>query len=81
MRHLIGARSRRLTHGLDGVVTVTATTGVLVWAGPVKVQVTIAYNRIIDDHFDIWLGKTTNVIADRYGNVFTHVAVPVQLFG
>ncbi len=65
---------------LDGVVTVTETTGILVWAGPVRVQVTIAHNRISDDHFGIWMGTRKNLDADRHDNSFYHVDIPVQLF-
>jgi hypothetical protein len=65
---------------LDGVVTVNSTTGVLVWAGPVSVQVTIAGNQIFDDQFGIWLGKTANVSAQLRQNSFHDVNVPVQPF-
>lgn len=65
---------------LDGVVTVNSTTGVLVWAGPVSVRVTIARNRIASDHFGIWLGKTANVLAQLSQNSFHNVDIPVQLF-
>ncbi len=66
--------------GLDGVVTVTPTTGVLVWAGPVTVRVTIQGNTIFNNHFGIWLGLTSNVRANLAGNSFHNVDVPVQLF-
>jgi nitrous oxidase accessory protein NosD len=66
---------------LDGVVTVTQTTGILVWAGPVKVRVSIANNRISDNHFGIWLGLKANVEASIEDNSFRHVDVPVFVFG
>ncbi len=66
---------------LDGVVTVTKTTGILVWAGPVQVRVTIAQNRISDNHFGIWLGFKSNVKAALEDNSFHNVDVPVFAFG
>jgi hypothetical protein len=66
--------------GLDGVTTVTDTTGILVWAGPVPVRVTIQRNTIFNDHFGIWLGQKSNVQADLDGNSFHNVAQPVFFF-
>jgi hypothetical protein len=72
---------------LDGVTTVKDTTGVLVWAGPVKVHVTIAGNFISNNVNGIWVGKTSNVVAQvspvtRLANVnfFDDVGTPVVTF-
>jgi hypothetical protein len=69
-------------HGddLDGVVTVTDTTGVLVWAGPVSVKVTIVRNHIANNHFGIWLGRTANVVGTVHSNSFNNVFTPVETF-
>jgi hypothetical protein len=72
---------------LDGVTTVKDTTGVLVWAGPVKVHVTIAGNFISNNVNGIWVGKTSNVVAQvspvtQLANVnfFDNVGTPVVTF-
>ena len=65
---------------LDGVVTVTQTTGVLVWAGPVAVHVTIVRNHISHDHFGIWLGKTANIVGNIHNNSFRDVFTPIKTF-
>ena len=65
---------------LDGVVTVTDTTGVLVWAGPVPVNVTIVGNHIAHDHFGIWLGKAANVSGPIHNNSFNDVFTPIEMF-
>ena len=53
------------------------TTGVLVFSGGVRVAVTIARNRIYDNHFGIWLSK--RVRASGLGsNTFIDVTVPVS---
>lgn len=58
-------------------VSVTRTTGVLVFAATVPVRVTIKHNLIYGDHFGIWLGIGGNVKATIARNSFHHVDVRV----
>jgi nitrous oxidase accessory protein NosD len=63
---------------LDGTVTDPDTTGVLVFSASVPVTVTIAHNKIADNHFGIWLGVGGHVTATAKNNRFRHVDVPVN---
>ncbi len=62
---------------LDGTTKDLSTTGILVFSGTVPVKVTIAHNRIRNDHYGIWLGVGGHVTAVLHGNVFQHVTTPV----
>jgi len=62
---------------LDGTASDPSTTGILVFSGTVPVKVTIAHNRIRDDHYGVWLGVGGNVMATLSHNVFHHVTTPV----
>jgi Periplasmic copper-binding protein (NosD) len=62
---------------LDGAVTDPSTTGILVFSGTVPVDVTIARNRIFDDHFGVWLGVGSGVTAKIHRNTFHDVDVSV----
>ena len=55
----------------------TSTTGILVLSNTVPVTVTIAHNRIRNDHFGVWLGVAGHVTATLNHNVFQHVTIPV----
>ena len=55
----------------------TSTTGILVLSNTVPVSVTIAHNRIRNDHFGVWLGVAGHVTATLNHNVFQHVTIPV----
>ena len=63
---------------LDGTVTDPDTTGVLVFSASVPVTVTIAHNKITNNHFGIWLGVAGHVTATVKNNRFRHVDVPVN---
>jgi nitrous oxidase accessory protein NosD len=63
---------------LDGSVTDPDTTGVLVFSASVPVTVTIAHNKIANNHFGIWLGVAGHVTATGKNNRFRHVDVPVN---
>jgi hypothetical protein len=63
---------------LDGTVTDPDTTGVLVFSASVPVTVTIAHNKIANNHFAIWLGVAGHVTAKVKNNHFRHVDVPVH---
>jgi Right handed beta helix region len=63
---------------LDGTVTDPDTTGVLVFSASVPVTVTIAHNKIANNHFGIWLGVAGHVTASLKDNRFRHVDVPVN---
>jgi nitrous oxidase accessory protein NosD len=62
---------------LDGTTKDPFTTGILVFSGTVPVKVTIAHNRIRNDHYGIWLGVGGHVTATLRHNVFQHVTTPV----
>lgn len=63
--------------GLDGGVSDSSTTGILVFSGTVPVQVNIAHNRISNNEDGIWLGVGGNVTANMAHNVFRNVTTPV----
>jgi hypothetical protein len=63
--------------GLDGGVSDSSTTGILVFSGTVPVQVNIAHNRISNNKDGIWLGVGGNVTANMAHNVFRNVTTPV----
>jgi nitrous oxidase accessory protein NosD len=62
---------------LDGTTSDPSTTGILVFSGTVPVKVTIAHNRIRDNHYGIWVGVAGNVTATLSHNVFQHVTTTV----
>ncbi len=62
---------------LDGTTKDPFTTGILVFSGTVPVNVTIARNRIRNNHYGIWLGVGGHVKATLHNNVFQHVTTPV----
>ena len=55
----------------------TSTTGILVLSNTVPVTVTIAHNRIRNDHFGVWLGVAGHVTPTLNHNFFQHVTIPV----
>ena len=62
---------------LDGTTKDPSTTGILVFSGTVAVKVTIAQNRIRNNHYGIWLGVGGRVMAALRNNVFQQVTTPV----
>lgn len=56
------------------------TTGIIVFSGTVPVQVTITGNRIVDNHFGVWIGVNGHATASLNANSFQHVDVPVFTF-
>jgi hypothetical protein len=62
---------------LDGSASDPSTTGIIVFSGSVPVKVTIAHNRIRDNHYGIWLGVGGHVTARLRHNVFQNVTTPV----
>jgi hypothetical protein len=56
------------------------TTGILVFSGTVPVDVTIADNRIFDNHFGVWLGINHLVSAHLVDNSFHDVDIRVFTF-
>jgi parallel beta helix pectate lyase-like protein len=74
----VGSAAAGPGDSLDGPpVTDPFTTGILVFSATVPVEVTIAHNRIFDNHYGIWVGVGTNVTATLRGNRFRDVDVPV----
>jgi nitrous oxidase accessory protein NosD len=55
----------------------SSTTGILVYSATVPVKVTIAHNRVRNNHYGIWLGVGGHVTANMRHNVFQHVATPL----